>query len=140
MLDGVDGRSLSLPFFLFGVRVLLWHQIELLRVLDNAYVLLKLCNLRLVYLNLVSLVAGCSEYILQLLVQQLIFVPLSSHVLLQLLVVFPSVSVQLVAHDFGFLDQKVHHDVNLLPDGVSFLFEHLQEVVSLDELVLQEEG
>ena len=45
--------------------------------------------------------------------------------------------MQLILHNFGLLDEHVHHNVYLLTDLVSLLFEHLQQVIASYQLILQ---
>ena len=45
--------------------------------------------------------------------------------------------MQLILHYFGLLNEHVHHNVYLLTDLVSLLFEHLQQVIASYQLILQ---
>lgn len=99
--------------------------------------LLKLLDFSFKNADFIPLELVVLGHLLQIFVQNFIFVPLLFDIRLELLVVFPCLHVQFVLDDLRFLDKDIHHHVNFLPNLVSVLFEKLEQIVALHKSVFK---
>lgn len=107
------------------------------RVSQYSYMLLQLFDLRLEYGNFALLGFCLLNNSFQIFINHFILISLRLNIILELLIVFPSLNMEVVLDHLSLLYQNIHHDVYLFPNVVSFLFEKLKEVVPCHQLVLQ---